>query len=199
MRVIYIRTAKGLPSEADQMATITEASGATEEERADAWVDRAGRKAQVRTSERDLMLGAVRDGDEVWVARPGIIGASDADILAWLARMTEHGGVLCIASTGRRYRWHPDTADALRLVAEIKADERSAVLAKARAAIKRRPGAPVHGDNRLEVAKQLWADPRVTAKEAAARSGIGVRHLYRLFGRKGTAPFTGGPRKRGRA
>lgn len=47
-------------------------------------------------------------------------------------------------------------------------------------------------------AKALWSDLEVTVAEASARSGIGQRHLYRLLGPKGTAPFTGGPKKRGK-
>jgi len=200
VRLIYIRTAKGLPSRAEQMATIVAASGATEDEQEQAWVDAAARGKAVRWDERQHMLGAMREGDEVWIARPAVLGEAQADILDYLARLTGLGAVLCVASTGGRYRWHPDAREALDLAAAAQADARAAVLSKARAAIRSRPGNPSKTDTQWEVARGLWADPNVTAIQAAERTGMSVRHLYRRFGAKGTAPFTGGPkRKRTRA
>lgn len=196
MRIIYIRTAKGMPSEAAQMAAIVAASGATEGEQRDAWVDRTSRGKAPRMDERRHMLGALREGDEVWIARAGVLGTSEADIIDYLAQLTEMGAVLCVASTGTRCRWSPDLVAALAFVKEAAADERGAALAKARAAIRRRPGNPSKEDAQWQAARVLWADPALTAREVSERTTIAIRHLYRRLGPRGTAPFTGGKKER---
>lgn len=180
------------------MAAIVAASGATEDEQRDAWVDRTSRGKAPRMDERRHMLGALREGDEVWIARAGVLGTSQDDIIDYLAKLTEMGAVLCVASSGTRCRWSPDLVAALAFVKEAAADERGAALAKARAAIKRRLGNPSITAAQWQAARVLWADPELTAEDVAARTGITVRHLYRFFGARGTAPFTGGPRKRGK-
>ena len=200
MRIPYIRLAKGLPSETAQRRALADA-GLTEDELAEAYIE-PKRAKPGEPSAWSHVIGTAReiDGerDLVCVARPAIVANSEQDARARLIELTEQGGSLWVASTGRTYRWHPDAAEGIQFSADIHADARAVTLEKARAAIKRSVGNVVHGDNRWTVAAQLWADPNVTAKDAAARSGVGVRHLYRRFGPKGTAPFTGGPRKRGR-
>lgn len=186
MRVVHIRVAKGLPSEAEQRAALVE-RGAEPGEMAAAWVD-TGKPKPGQPRQRDYLHGALREGDEVWVSQLAVIGASDADILGFLIAVTEAGAALYVASTGRRYRWHPDAADTLRLMREAKAEERALVMAKARAGIRRRRET-LFTPEQWEKAEQLWRDRRETAKGVSKASGIGVRRLYDRFGPRGTPAF----------
>ena len=188
MRIPYIRLAKGLPTEAAQRAALT-AAGLTAEDLAGAYVDRAKLRPG-ELSAWSYMMGAVRtegdEVDEVWIARPAVLAG--VEMQERLAELTAQGGILCVASTGGRHRWHPDAAEALALASAIRADERALVMAKARAA-----GAVLGRQNytpqQWKEAKALWQDETLTAEEAAARAKIGMRSLYRRFGPKGTAPF----------
>lgn len=193
MRVAYIRTAKGLPTEAAQREALA-AAGVEPDELAEAWVDRQT-KRDAGTAQRDYMLGAVRDGDEVWICRPAIGCQGEADGIEFLRRITEAGAVLCVASTGGRHRWSPDLTAALDWVKAARADERGLVMAKARAGLKKL-GRQRFTPQQWKDAKALWADPAVTVADAEKRSGIGMRSLYRHFGPKGTPSF--GRVKRGR-
>lgn len=190
MRVVYVRLTKGLPSEQDQRLAMIE-KGATPDEMAEAWVEKQQKKAKAgesRFPQRDYMLGAIREDDEVWVSRPGIIGASETDILDFLAAMTERGGVLYIASADRRYRWHKDAADAMRLAREIKGDERGVVMAGARANIRTRR-ATIFTPQQWALAERLWHDHTVTAEGVAAATGISWSRLYHKYGARGTPAF----------
>lgn len=196
MRVAYIRTSKGLPTEAQQREALASA-GVEPGDLAEAWVDRQARKpkpGEAPFPQRDYMLGAVREGDEVWVARPGVVGSGEPDIIEFLRRITEQGAVLCVASTGGRHRFAPELQQALDLVRDIRRDERALVMEKARAGLKNL-GRKTFTPQQWKEARRLWADKAVTAEDAAARSGIGQRTLYRKLGPKGTEPFGKGRSK----
>ena len=190
-----MRVTKGLPSEAKQRAALL-AAGLTEAELADAYVDRdKPKRGEPVQPSRGHIIGAARAKDELWVSRPGVLATTEADALEFLTRLTVMGATLCIASTGERYRCPPEAAgpvaDALRLVAAIRADEAGARLELARAA---RPpgqtgGKPRISEAKLAKARVLWADPEVSAKAVAAKTGASVRTLYRYLGLKGTPRF----------
>lgn len=194
MRVPYIRLGAGLPSEAAQRAAL-EAAGLTAEEMAGAYVDPAKPKKSEQPA-WDYMMGALRtqggEPDEVYIARPAILANSEEVARARIVRLTEQGAVLVIASSGRRYKVRSgavqDVADALQLSADVKADERALVMAKARAGLKNL-GRKTFTPQQWKDAHRLWADKAVTAEDAAKRSGIGMRTLYRKLGPKGTEPF----------
>lgn len=186
MRVVYIRVAKGLPPEPEQRADLI-AKGAEPDEMAEAWVQK-GKPKPGEKPQREYMLGALREGDEVWIARPAIIGASEPDILDFLAAMAEMGAALYVASTDRRYQWHPDAADALRLAKEAKADERGAVMEKARAGIRNRRET-LFSPEQWALAERLWHDRTVTAKQVEAATGISWSRLYHKFKARGTPAF----------
>jgi len=190
-----MRLTKGLLTEAKQRAALL-AAGLTDAELADAYVDsgKPPRGEPVQPA-RGHIIGNAREKDELWVARAGVLATTEADALAFLARLSAHGATLCIASTGERYRCPPEAAgpvaDALRLVAAIRADEAGARLEVARAA---RPpgktgGKPKVSEAKMEKARKLWADPEVSAKAVEAKTGISVRTLYRYLGLKGTPRF----------
>jgi len=124
----------------------------------------------------------------VCIARPAILAATEREARERLAELTAQGGALFVASTGRRYRWHPDAAEGIAFAAEVRADERALVLTKARAGLKAL-GRQKFTAAQWKEARQLWADPAVTVVDAETRTGIGYRSLYRKLGPKGTAPF----------
>jgi len=199
VRVIYMRVARGADDEAAQRDIISAASGATPEELDEAWVDRITRKpspGEPRFPQRDYMTRALRRGDEVWVARPGVLGTDEQDVLGFVAALTEAGAILRVASTGMTYRGE-SVASALTLVRDIKADERAMVMAKARKA-PRKARESEFAEAAWNAARLLWPDASVTAEDVAAKTGISVRHLYREFGPRGTPAFGRPPKKKGR-
>lgn len=198
-RMIYLCERKGLPGLPVQRTALMEA-GLTAEEMAEAYLDRCLSKAkqgEPPQPQRDFMVGAARKGDEVWVARPGVIATTEAEALRFAARISEHGAVLRVASTGGSYRILPAVADALLLIAAIREDERKAALEVARKGLKsgRRAGNPKTNPERMEAARVFWFDQTITGEEAAERAGIGHRTLHRHFGPRETPAF-GKPRGR---
>jgi hypothetical protein len=195
--LVYVCERPGLPKPADQRAACVSA-GASEDEMAAAWVDdcrrkvRAGEPAQ---PQRDYMIGAAREGDDVLVARLGVLATTRDDAMRFVAALGEHGCGLRDASTGRRYMIRPeaarDVSDALRLAADIEADETRSRMEKARRGKKggKTGGAPSPSPERLEAARPLWFDHRLSEAEVVERSGIKGRTLRRKFGNRGTPAF----------
>lgn len=202
VRVAYIRVSKGLQTEAEQREALAAAGLSADELAHDAvWLDRhrKPKPGQGDYPQRDYMLGALRDGDEVWVAAPRVISSTERDALDFLAKLTGHGAVLRVASTGARYRWHPDAAEAIALARDIKADERSFVMAKARAALTgARKAREAHAAAAWKRARAMWVDPTASAVDVAKATEIPVRTLYRKLGPKGTPAFGKPPKGRKR-
>ena len=197
MLLVYVCERKGLPKPADQRAACV-AAGASEEEMAAAWHDDCRRKPRAGEPpqpNRDYMVGAAREGDDVLVARLGVLATTREEALRFVAALGAHDCGLRDASTGRRYMIRPeaaqDVADALRLAADIEADERRAVMEKARRGRKKGKtgGAPSPSPERLEAARPLWFDHRLSEAEVVERSGIKGRTLRRKFGNRGTPAF----------
>lgn len=192
MRLPYIRIGKGLPTEAAQRQALRDA-GLADADLAEAYVEKAKLKAGEQAAWGHLM-GAIREQegepDQVCIARPAILAATEQQARERLAELTAQGGALFVASTMRLYRWHPDAAEAISLAREVRADERALVLEGARAG-KRALGRQTFTPQQWKEARALWADPSVTVADAEKRSGIGQRTLYRRLGPKGTAPFGG--------
>lgn len=189
--LIYTCRRKGLPSPEDQRASIDMVSTG---EVAGVYADDCTRKRkpdEPAQPERDHMVGAARGGDEVWVSRPGVIATTDAEALRFAARISKHGAVLRIASTGGSYSVLPAMADALLLVAAIREDERAATLEKARKGIKggKPAGKPKISQERLEAAKPVWFNHELDGIEAARITGVGKRTLHSYFGKRGTPAF----------
>lgn len=189
MKVAYLRISKGLPTEAEQRAALL-AAGVSPEEMADAWVDRRTRKlrpGENPTPQRGYLLQAIREGDEVWIARPAVAAQTETEGLDFLRELTECGAVLCVASTGGRHRWSADVLDALSWVKEARADARGLVMAQARAG--RAAGRKTFSPQQWKTAREVWADPDQPAAKAEEASGIGVRTIYRRLGPKNTPTF----------
>ncbi len=204
MRLIYLCERKGLPTLDDQRAALA-AAGITAEELAEAYIDRVRRKprpGEPAQPERDHIVGAARENDEVWVARLAVIATTRDDALRFTAAICDQGAVLCAAADGRRYRVRSeaaqDVADALRLAADIAADERAAALEKARRGRKpgKTGGRPEHDKAKLEMWKLLWFDHSISEAEFVARSGVPGKTMRNHFGKRGTPAFGAALNKR---
>jgi len=187
----YICLRKGLPSEAEQRAALA-AAGATADELAEAYVDDCRRKGG--QPQRDYIPGAAREGDEVLVARLGVLATTKEEALRFVAAIAEHRAVLRDASSGRRYSVRPeaaqDVADALRLAADIAEDERKAVMERARRHIKKPRGAkPAMTEDDKERARRFWFDQTLTTKEATEKAGWPERLLYSTLGKRHRPAF----------
>lgn len=196
VRLPYICIRKGLPAEGEQRATLA-AAGLTKAELAEAYRDdrsRRPKKGEAPQPERDHIIGAARPGDEVWVARLGVLATTQAEGLEFVARVCDQGAVLCCATTGRRYRVRSeakqDVADALRLAADIAEDERKAVMERARKHIKAMPGAvPKMSEAEKERAARYWYDQTLTTEQATLKAGFAERTLYRTLGKRNRPAF----------
>lgn len=56
--------------------------------------------------------------------------------------------------------------------------------------------ADAFADDRLEAARAVWFDHNISGEEAAKRTGIGQRTLYRYFGKRDTPAFGAALNKR---
>lgn len=191
--MIYKRVSKGFPEAAQDAALL--AAGITPDEISGAWVDvarkvKAGEAAQ---PERDYMLGAAREGDELWVARPGVLATTEDDAIRFVAKLCDMGAVLWVASTKESFKLSASVAQevaaALRLASAIREDERKGILERARKSIRVRLGRAPIPEDKLKVARALWTDDAVTAEAVSTRVGVSVRTLYRYLGPKGSPIF----------
>lgn len=197
-RMAYIRVARGLPTEQAQRDALAVA-GVSAEALADAWIDK-GKPRPGQTLERDHMLGAMRDGDEIHVERLGVLGSNEADILEWVRKASAMGAAICDASTGERFFIPPECREAadsaLRLARAIRTSERAATLEKARAKRTKPAGKPAITGERLAVAKVHWFNHDIDGDEAAKRAGVSKRTLHRYFGPRETPAFGAALNKR---
>ena len=162
-----------------------------------AWVDDCRRK--VRAGEptqpiRDYMVGAAREGDDVLVARLGVLATTREEAMRFVAALGAHDCGLRDASTGRRYMIRPeaaqDVADAMRLAADIEADEARARMEKARRGKKGKTGGTLAiSEERKQAAKEHWFDHRISEAEFVERTGISGQTMRRAYGKRGTPAF----------
>lgn len=193
--MVYKRVSKAMPG--DEQDALLAAAGITQEELAEAYIDDHRRSkpkpGHPPQPERDYMIGAARPGDEVWVARAGVLASTEAEAIVFVSKLCDMGAVLRIANTGETFKLSvkasKPVADALRLAIAIRDDERKAVLEKARQAIRIRPGRTPVAEDKMKKARVLWADDDYSVADVSRKTGIGVRTLYRRLGPKGTPAF----------
>lgn len=196
----YIRVSKLTPREPQEAAL--RAAGFTEfGDQGDVWIDieprRKPKGGEVHLEWRDRVC-RTREGDEVVVASLEAWARSPADGAEALSKLTRGGGALKALDTGKTYSGGEAMGAALDFLADMQAAAQRAATAPARlAAAQRKAREDRDAATAWKEAKRLWADKAVTAAQAAERSGISERTLYRHLGNKETAAFTGGP-KRGR-
>jgi hypothetical protein len=201
-RHAYMRDAKSLPP-LDRQRQSLQAAGLTElnpaRDRAYLDVPPRRRSADVVLEERARAIHACRAGDELWIAFPSVLGVSVDDALSVLDQITRRGAVLRVASTGGRYRFHPEAAEALAFAREIGEEARQNRTSKAReAAVARQVRTRAAERRAWDRAREMWGDLRFTVKQITAETGIKARTLYNAVERgdfppRNAQPFTGGP------
>lgn len=133
-----------------------------------------------------------RDADELVVYDAATVGRNYQEIVEAMAAIGHTGCKLTVwRPTPREFVWHPDAAEIVALAAEGETILRSA---KGRASAGKVLGAtPKLVGDALAAAKAAWADPDLTAKDAAAKvlevSGVQVstRLLFARLGHKSLA------------
>jgi hypothetical protein len=133
-----------------------------------------------------------RDADELVVYDAATVGRNHKEIIEAMAAIGRTGCKLIVwRPTPREYVWHPDAAEIIALAAEGETILRSA---KGKVASgKTRGAAPKLVGAALETAKAAWADPNLTARQAAAKvlevSGVHVsmRLMFAKLGHKSVA------------
>lgn len=139
-------------------------------------------------------VGSLRRGniDELVVYDAATVGRNYQEIIEAMAAIGRTGCKLTVwRPTPREYVWHPDAAEIVALASEGETILRSA---KGKVSAGKVLGTPPKlVGTALEAAKAAWADPSLTAKEAAARvlevSGVQVstRLLFAKLGHKSVA------------
>lgn len=140
----------------------------------------------------DKLVRACRpgSGDEIHVSHASVIADSVPIALKRLGDITAREATLVIASTGRRYSWHPDAAQAMELAMEMAAEARRLVakiggdaFAK-NAAVRRERQA-----KRWLDVERMWRDPNVGTAVVVEFAGVSRNALYKQFGARGTPRF----------
>lgn len=194
----YIRVSKLTPREPQEAAL--RAAGFTDfGDGGNVWIDTEPRRkpkgGEVHLEWRDRAC-RTRKGDEVVVASLEAWARSPADGAEALAKLTKGGGTLRALDTGKTYSSGEAMAEALDFLADMTAATQRAATAPARLAAAKRVARKAEDEAKAwKEARRLWADQAVTAAEAAERSGISERTLYRRLGNKMAAPLP----QRGRA
>ncbi|MDB5358818.1 MAG: resolvase [Rhodospirillales bacterium] len=189
----YIRLSKAGPSLEEQQAALRSAGIEDFTDEGPVYVDQPAKRKQragdVVFPQREECIKRARPGDVVIVASPGRLATSADDALRMLAALGRKGAQLQIVSTGRTYHWDEAALDGLELAADTAMENRAEVTAKARAAATERRPAPKLSGKLLARAKELWADPKLTAAQVEADVGVPIRTLYRRLGGRGTPSF----------
>lgn len=118
------------------------------------------------------------------------------DVLQAIREIGERGAKLLVASTGQSYAWLPDAVAIAEFAAQAEREgsaERARKMRQRKAEIGGALGGPpprLHkGSKEWLEAETLWKDASKSGAEVAAKTGVSVRTLYRLFGERGTPRF----------
>jgi hypothetical protein len=141
----------------------------------------------------DKLVRSCRPGcsDEVHVSTASVIADSVPIALKRIGDLTAREAVLVVASTGKRYTWHPDAALAIDLALEMAAEARRLVAKIGGEAFARNQAARrERAAKKMAEIERLWLDPTVSTGDALRAAGGLSRHsLYKRFGPRGTPRF----------
>lgn len=187
MKFAYIRPTK-LHPEAEQRIAILR-GGVLDE-----WyVDEKPARGQPGWYWWDKLIRACRPGeaDEIHVSDASVIADSVPIALKRIGDITARGATLVIASTGKRYSWHPDAAMAIELAMEMAAEARRMVAKIGGEAFARNQAARrERAAKKMAEIERMWRDPTVSTGDALRAAGGLSRHaLYKRFGPRGTPRF----------
>ena len=189
MKLGYIRVSKASPGENAQRRALRTADVDPDRIYVDAETKRKQKPGDDQTPERTKLLCAARPGDMMVVSSAARLVLSFVDGLAVVTELGRKGVALHIISTGQTHEWTQRDAENVQLVRDMVTENRSEITAKARAEAEKRRVNPKLEGSLLATARQLWADPRLTEKEVAARIGVPGRTIRSKLGRRGTPAF----------
>lgn len=192
MKLAYLRSSKMHPLD-EQEQMLRHAGISQWGEHDPVYFDLKPKRGETAWDQRRAAIRACRpdNGDEVWVAWPGVWGSSPADALEALRDLSERGAVLCVAATDSRYSFHPDASAGLDLAAAIARD--NARRATRKATIQRQKNREAKRDAEEQQWREAWKlwlnDESMTGAQIAEKLGVTRSWLVRKFGPRGTPKF----------
>ena len=194
MRRGYERERKGGPSLEDQRKAMGAAGINLLETHPAVYTDTLAPSKKPPLYLRSLAIRSLRPGDELVVYDGATLGTDAEDIAEALASITRAGCSLVVCFPEERsYTWHKDAADMLQMAAEAVRVLRSEKHRRA-GAKSLNLGAPLKLTGEvLTAAKAAWAEPELTARQAAKRVGdvtgveVSMRLLFSKLGKKSDA------------
>lgn len=194
-RIGYIREWKTGLSYDEQKAALIKC-GITEFDAYDlVYIDKSPKKAVTgldRFPQRKSMLNNLRNGDEIVIAAPSVIGTTAEDVMAFMAAMTAKGVSLYVASLGKSYRWSQEAAEVAQFAQMAEAEVNHRRMAGARQVRKAdqlggRPYKVLPGSPEWIEIETMWRTKKIDAQVIVAKSGYSYATLYRLLGRRNTS------------
>jgi hypothetical protein len=144
--------------------------------------------------QRTKAIARMREGDELVVSTPAVIGFTEQDTRSVLAGLAERGATLYVVSLRRQFRWHPDAADALdlaRLTAQVVQDAKAAAMraGKAKFGSGGRGKRALTEEQKAEIKRLYWHDPTVSVAWIGEKYGCSDSTLNKRLGPRGTPVF----------
>lgn len=190
MRRGYIRLSKAGPSLSEQQELLRGAGVDVEDASGPVYVDQAEDKAR---SQRGSAIRSLREGDELVIATASRLATTKLEALAVLEQIGRRGAALLIADSEQRVTWQPEAESAIAFAVAAEEEARhevAAAMRRRKAEVGARSGpVPKLTGKKAERAKLIWLDSTISGAEAAAKIGISVPTLHRMFGPRGTPRF----------
>lgn len=184
-KFLYIRPTKLHPER--EQRSVLEGIAADE-----VYVDEKPKRGQPTWYWWDKLIRACRpdEGDEVYVSHAGVIADSVPIAFKRLGDLTARGATLVIASTGNRYRWHPDAAAMAELAVEMEREARREVARRGGEGFARKKAAERRANAaKLREARRQWLDPTILTEDVVRFAGMSRNALYKRYGPRGTPRF----------
>ena len=179
-QVVYLRHDRALPGVRSQLEAI--ATAGLDTALVPVFTGGLTKSKQTRGCLLDpaclLAVDTCSQGTEFWVSHEAVLGTA-AEAAAMLEVLGEHDAVLQVASSGKRYTWHPAAASLAALVRatakpqKTTHDGKMSAAALAREAKHRAENAEAWAE-----AKLMWNDRSNTVLAIEKVTGIKRRSLY---------------------
>jgi hypothetical protein len=194
MRRGYIRERKGLTPD-EQRKSHREAGIDVTFSHPALYADVFDRTGRIKAlSQRAAAIESLRQGDELVVHDAATLGTDLKDISEAMVEIGRRGATLIVwTPTVREYEWDPGAAEIVALANEAAATLLSEKHRRAGAKRVQLGAQPKLVGDVLNVARQAWADPALTANQAAAKVTqytkvkVSTRTLWNHLGKKSEA------------
>lgn len=194
MRRGYIRERRGLTPD-EQRKSLAQAGIDLGFDHPAIYADVFGRGGKaVPLAARANAIKSLRSGDELVVHDAATLGKDMEDISKAMVEIGRHGATLIVwTPTVREYEWNPDAAEIVAMASEAAAVLLSEKHRRAGAKRVQLGAQPKLVGDVLNVARQAWADPSLTANQAAevvrkhCRIKVSTRTLWTHLGKKSDA------------